>query len=201
MLGRDEAGSGDEVSLRARTLRDQLRAAYADEHRAVARLTLADAKRGGKIGDLIRRSDAAMGQLDTVNDTIDQIVEVALTEVQDTLTYEKAELASYRREFLLYEAESRALGGTVLGNAFRDVKDKFYDVLVRSDVGVVDVGWSQKEESDEDLSRLNVEKQREIKQLRDEFADLIREAKEDAPAPAPEPAPPPPDGATPGGLP
>jgi len=201
VLGRDEAGSGDEVSLRARTLRDQLRAAYADEHRAVARLTLADAKRGGKIGDLIRRSDAAMGQLDTVNDTIDQIVEVALTEVQDTLTYEKAELASYRREFLLYEAESRALGGTVLGNAFRDVKAKFYDVLVRSDVGVVDVGWSQKEESDEDLSRLNVEKQREIKQLRDEFADLIREAKEDAPAPAPEPAPPPPDGATPGGLP
>ncbi|MBL8623557.1 MAG: tetratricopeptide repeat protein [Myxococcales bacterium] len=201
VLGRDEAGSGDEVSLRARTLRDQLRAAYADEHRAVARLTLADAKRGGKIGDLIRRSDTAMGQLDTVNDTIDQIVEVALTEVKDTLTYEKAELASYRREFLLYEAESRALGGTVLGNAFRDVKAKFYDVLVRSDVGVVDVGWSQKEESDEDLSRLNVEKQREIKQLRDEFADLIREAKEDAPPPpAPEPTPPP-DGATPGGLP
>lgn len=206
VLGRDEAGSGDEVSLRARTLRDQLRAAYADEHRAVARLTLADAKRGGKIGDLINRSDAAMGQLDTVNDTIDQIVEVALTEVKDTLTYEKAELASYRREFLLYEAESRALGGTVLGNAFRDVKAKFYDVLVRSDVGVVDVGWSQKEESDEDLSRLNVEKQREIKQLRDEFADLIREAKEDAPPPAPTPdAPPdgttPPAGTTPGGLP
>lgn len=200
VLGRDEAGSGDEVSLRARTLRDQLRAAYADEHRAVARLTLADAKRGGKIGDLIRRSDGAMAQLDTVNDTIDQIVEVALTEVKDTLTYEKAELASYRREFLLYEAESRALGGTVLGNAFRDVKAKFYDVLVRSDVGVVDVGWSQKEESDEDLARLNVEKQREIKQLRDEFADLIREAKEDAPPPAPEPTPPP-DGATPGGLP
>lgn len=200
VLGRDEAGSGDEVSLRARTLRDQLRAAYADEHRAVARLTLADAKRGGKIGDLIRRSDGAMAQLDTVNDTIDQIVEVALTEVKDTLTYEKAELASYRREFLLYEAESRALGGTVLGNAFRDVKAKFYDVLVRSDVGVVDVGWSQKEESDEDLARLNVEKQREIKQLRDEFADLIREAKEDAPPPAPEPTPPS-DGATPGGLP
>jgi hypothetical protein len=148
-----------------------------------------------------------MNQLDSVNDTIDQIVEVALTEVKDTITFEKAELASYRREFLLYEAESRALGGTVLGNAFRDVKSKFYDVLVRSDVGVVDVGWSQKEESDDDLSRLNVEKQREIKQLRDEFADLIREAKDEAtpPAPAPdalvpdgtEPLPAPAPGATP----
>ena len=202
VLGRDEAGSGDAVSLAARALRDQLRAALADEHRAVARLTMGDAKRGGKIGELIGRADASMAALDTVNDTIDQIVEVALTEVQDTLTYEKAELASYRREFLLYEAESRALGGTVLGNAFRDVKAKFYDVLVRSDVGVVDVGWSKKEEADEDLSRLNVEKQREIKQLRDEFADLIREAKEAAaPPPPPPPEPSPTDGATPGGTP
>jgi hypothetical protein len=41
-----------------------------------------------------------------------------------------------------------------------------------------------------------VEKQREIKQLRDEFADLIREAKEDAPPAPPAPAPPP-DGAAP----
>jgi hypothetical protein len=56
---------------------------------------------------------------------------------------------------------------------------------------VVDVGWSQKEESDDDLSRLNLEKSRELKQLKDEFADLIREAQdEDAPAPpATEPAP------------
>jgi len=207
VLGRDEAGSGDEVSIRERNLRDQLRGALADEHRAMLRLTLGDAKRGARIGDLIVRTDASMNQLDSVNDTIDQIVEVALTEVKDTITFEKAELASYRREFLLYEAESRALGGTVLGNAFRDVKSKFYDVLVRSDVGVVDVGWSQKEESDDDLSRLNVEKQREIKQLRDEFADLIREAKDEAtpPAPAPdalvpdgtEPLPAPAPGATP----
>ncbi|MBK9034566.1 MAG: tetratricopeptide repeat protein [Myxococcales bacterium] len=204
VLGRDEAGSGDAVSLQARALRDQLRTALADEHRAAARLTLADPARGGKLGQLIDRADRAMTQLDTVNATIDQIVEAALTEVRDTITYEKAELASYRREFLLYEAESRALGGTVLGQAFLDVKTKFYDVLVRSDVGVVDVGWSKKEESDEDLSRLNVEKQREIKQLRDEFADLIREAKDAEPPPAPTPPPEPdapaPD-ATPGGTP
>lgn len=190
VLGRDEAGSGDEVSVRAKQLRNELRAALAAEHRAIIQLTLADPKRAGKIADLIRRSDAVVNQLDTVNDTIDQIVEVALTEVRDTLTYEKAELASYRREFLLYEAESRALGGTVLGQAFRDVKTKFYDVLVRTDVGNVDVGWSKKEESDDDLSRLNLDKSREIKQLKDEFADLIREARdEDAPPPAPTPTP------------
>ena len=192
VLGRDEAGSGDEVSVRAKQLRNDLRVALAAEHRGLTALTLGDPKRAGKIGDLIRRSDAVVNQLDLINETIDQIVEIALTEVRDTLTYEKAELASYRREFLLYEAESRALGGTVLGQAFRDVKTKFYDVLVRTDVGGVDVGWSKKEESDDDLQRLNLDKSREIKQLKDEFADLIREARDDeAPAPTPTPAAPP----------
>ncbi|MEZ4401376.1 MAG: tetratricopeptide repeat protein [Kofleriaceae bacterium] len=209
VLGRDAAGSTDEVSVRARALRDQLRTALADEHRVATRLSLADPSRGAKLGQLVDRADAAMTNLDRVNATVDKIVEAALAEVKDTLTYEKAELASYRREFLLYEAESHALGGTVLGQSFRDVKAKFYDVLVRSDVGGVDVGWSLKEESDEDLSRVSLEKAREIKQLQGEFADLINEAKSDAPPPAPIPTPAepgadgaaPPAGGAPGGAP
>ena len=173
------------------------RSALAAEHRAVGPLV-----NERRIDDLMRRADAVINGLDATNSTIDEIVEVALTEVRDSVAHEKAELASYRREFLLYEAESRALGGTVLGNAFRDVKSKFYEVLVRSDVGVVDVNWSQKEESDDNLQRVNLDKSREIKQLKDEFADLINEAKDDQRAeeerakkkqqpPAPTPTPPP----------
>jgi hypothetical protein len=63
----------------------------------------------------------------------------------------------------------------VLGESFRQVKTKFYDVLIRTDVGVVDVSWSQKEDTDEDLRKMTLDKQREVKQLRDEFNDLIEE--------------------------
>jgi len=196
-LGRDQAGTGDDVTILAKQLRAELRGALAAEHRAVGPLV-----NERRIDDLMRRADAVINGLDATNSTIDEIVEVALTEVRDSVAHEKAELASYRREFLLYEAESRALGGTVLGNAFRDVKSKFYEVLVRSDVGVVDVNWSQKEESDDNLQRVNLDKSREIKQLKDEFADLINEAKDDQRAeeerakkkqqpPAPTPTPPP----------
>jgi tetratricopeptide (TPR) repeat protein len=209
VLGRDEAGTGDETAIRGRALRAQLRAALAAEHVAAARLT-GGSDRGAKLADLIRRGDGVMAQLDGIERAIDDVVEVALEEVKDTLVREKAELASYRREFLLYEAESRALGGTVLGEAFRSVKSKFYEVLVRTDVGVVDVSWSQKEEGDDDLTRYTLDKSRELKQLRDEFADLINEAREEqaaeekarqeqgggaptapgtAPAPAPAPTP------------
>ena len=178
VLGRDEAGTGDETALRGRALRAQLRAALAAEHTAAVRVT-GGTQKGGQVADLVRRADAILAQLDGVDRAIDDVVEVALEEVKDSLTREKAELASYRREFLLYEAESRALGGTVLGEAFRSVKSKFYEVLVRTDVGVVDVSWSQKEESDDDLTRYTLDKSRDLKQLRDEFADLINEAREE----------------------
>jgi tetratricopeptide (TPR) repeat protein len=178
VLGRDEAGTGDEAALRGRSLRVQLRGALAAEHVAAERLT-AGTPKGAQVADLIRRGDRVLAQLDGVDRSIDEVVEVALEEVKDSLTRERAELASYRREFLLYEAESRALGGTVLGEAFRSVKSKFYEVLVRTDVGVVDVSWSQKEESDDDLTRYTLDKSRELKQLRDEFADLVNEAREE----------------------
>lgn len=176
VLGRDDAGTGDEAAVRNRTLRVQLRKALEAEHVLSARLA-GGSERAAQLDSLIRRGDAVLGHLDRIDREIDDVVEIALEEVRDSLGREKAELASYRREFLLYEAESRALGGTVLGEAFRSVKGKFYEVLVRTDVGVVDVSWSQKEESDGDLTRYTLDKSRELKQLRDEFADLINEAR------------------------
>jgi tetratricopeptide (TPR) repeat protein len=211
VLGRDEAGTGDEIAQRARQLRSQLRLAYQAEHQAASALARGggDRTRAQRIATLTGEVGAIEQRLDAMNGTIDAIVEEALVEVRETLSREKAELASYRREFLLYESESRDLGGTVLGDAFRDVKARFYDVIVRSDVGTVDTSWSQKEDSDEDLRRLELDRSRELRQLQHEFRDLLEEEQREQerqreeerarePAPA-RPAPPPAGAGTPEG--
>jgi hypothetical protein len=101
---------------------------------------------------------------------------------------EREQASAYRTELATQEAESRAIGGTVLGASFRDVKAKFYDIVIRTDVGSVDVSWSQKEDADDDLKRLNLSRQRDLKQLRDEFKGIIDDTAP-KPAPAPLPAP------------
>ncbi len=184
-LGRDAAGTGDEVADRARKLRDDLRKAFDAEHKlaaqVMARETGADKTTADKIAKATKVVNAIDVRLGKMNLTIDEIVETALIEVRETMDHEKAELASYRREFLLYEAESRELGGTVLGAAFRDVKAKFYDVIVRSDVGVVDTSWSQKEDSDDDLRRIELDRTRELKGLEEDFKDLLEEERREEP--------------------
>ena len=75
----------------------------------------------------------------------------------------------------------------MVGASFKDVKAKLGDIIIRTDVGGVDVAWSRKEDVDDDLKRLNLARARELKQLHDEFKDILDET---APAPsAPTPAP------------
>ena len=167
--GRDTAGIGDEVALKDRELRKQLREAINAEARGAG----GDPSRLG----VIQKAGAVVERIAKMNEQIDGMVDAALGDVRTQLAKEKNELNSYRKEFLSAEAESRALGGTVLGQSFKQVKAKFYDVVIRSDVGLVDVSWSQKEDVDSDLAKLNTMQQREVKQLRDEFRDLLEEDK------------------------
>ena len=89
-----------------------------------------------------------------------------------------------------YETEARADGAEVLAASFKDVRAKMEDVVVRTDIGGVDVLWSMKEDSDDDLKRLNLARSRDLKQIRDEFKFVLdvpgtpAPKKSDLPAPA-----------------
>lgn len=72
---------------------------------------------------------------------------------------------------------------------FRTVKDKLYDVVIRADVGNIDVHWSQKEDIDQDVKRFQLERTREVKQIKDEFRDVLDKVVPPITNPAP-PAPP-----------
>jgi hypothetical protein len=51
-------------------------------------------------------------------------------------------------------------------------------VLLRSDVGVVDVAWSMKEGTDRLLRRLTLDQARETRTLDTEFSDVVTEIRE-----------------------
>jgi hypothetical protein len=101
------------------------------------------------------------------------MVDRGMQQVKLAIAAEREQVAAFQSELAAQEAESRAIGGTVLGASFRDVKAKFYDIVIRTDVGSVDVSWAQKEDADDDLKRLNLSRQREFKQLRDEFKGIL----------------------------
>jgi Tfp pilus assembly protein PilF len=174
-IGRDLAGIGDSATTAARAARKQIKAAEDAEHKVLAGFAGASRDRG-KSQQLVALGDRAARlaeQLDQTELQIDAIVEQGLQDARGALAEAKATLAGYKAELEGREAETRALGGSVVGASLASVKAKFYDIVIRSDVGNVDVSWSQKADNDDDLKRLNLSRQRELKQLKDEFKDIL----------------------------
>jgi len=174
-IGRDLAGIGDPAAPAARAARTQLKAAEDAEHKVLAGLAggSRDRAKAQKLAALGDRAARLADQLEATDRQIEAAVAQGLQAVRVTLAQEKATLAAYRAELADAEAEARALGGSVLAASEQTVKAKFYDIVIRTDVGNVDVSWSRKEDSDDDLKRLNLSRQRELKQLRDEFKDIL----------------------------
>jgi len=185
-LGRDLSGVGDEAMAKAQEARRQLKAAEDAEHRELAGLASSSRDRN-KSQQLVGLADRATRVADSLTQTeaqIDSAAERGMAQVKAALVQERTNVTAYRTELAAYDAEVKSIGGSVLGGSFKDVKAKFYDIIIRTDVGNVDVSWSQKDDSDDDLKRLNLSRQRELKQLKDEFRDILEGPGSLKPSPA-----------------
>lgn len=182
VLGKDLAAIPDDQVTQGRALRKQVTAAQDAEARSMGSNELA--QRAMRLADSLEQTDAQLARLQ----------ESSIEQAKATLASAEKDLAAYQEERAGYEAESRSLGTTVLGASFKNVKAKFYDVIVRTDVGNVDVAWSQKEDNDDDLKRLNLARSRELKQLKDEFKDILDETAPKPSAPRKSELPPPTEG-------
>jgi tetratricopeptide (TPR) repeat protein len=189
-LGRDLAGVGDETVKKARELRMQVKAAQDAEHRSLANAagTSRDRNKSQKLAALGDRATRLADLLMSTEGQIDTIVGQGIDQAKQVISSERANIVEYKAELDTLQKESTSLGGTILGSSFKNVKARFYDIVIRTDVGTVDVSWSQKEDADDDFKRLNLARQRDLKQLRDEFKGVLEPAgaKKSAPrAPAP----------------
>jgi len=176
-LASDEAGIGDELAIEERELRRQLEGAIKAEHAVLAR---AAARAGGDsagrvrtIEDLLARADNVDKTVSRVNTRIDQLVEVQLREVKVTIAEEKANLVTYQGQLGAYNGETQTVGSEVAGDSFQRVSRKFKDIVVRSDVGLLDVSWAQKEQAQKYSDRLRIDYAREKNTLDAEFRDVL----------------------------
>lgn len=176
-LAHDRAGTGDEAAQRGQSLRVELRRVLEDEHglmlRIAGRMDGGDRERGQAIVTLLATAQELSGEIDALERVIGEVVEVALEEARSALVEEKARLAVIKRELGDHEAEARELGGAVVSASFAAAKDKLYEILVRADVGVVDVHWSRKEDGDEAVRRVELDELREQRMIEDELRLLF----------------------------
>ena len=156
---------------------DALRRRYAD---VVARERSLGGVRRPEVDALLTRIQRMEGALVSRRREIDDTAARRLVEVRRIVDEEAAHLVVYRRELAVLEGETEEVISVVAYENFEDVRHRFYDLVLRADVGRIDVAWAEREEHRLRVDMLTRERTREIGALDDEFADIMDTAAEEA---------------------
>jgi tetratricopeptide (TPR) repeat protein len=96
-------------------------------------------------------------------------------ELRDRVAAEEAALASHAGSLDGVQAATKDLVGRIAYRSFQDVRAQFYELVLKADVGIVDVAWSRKRQRLDKIQQLSQQKASEIEQLDREYRALARE--------------------------
>jgi TolA-binding protein len=163
-----QVGVGDDRYAR----QERLRSEY-------ARLVDREHELGG--GDasfdrLYHRMDVVEHALEERDAEIERIANVRAADIQRQVEEESGRIEGYRTALDGLEAEAEVVVGAVTYRNFRAVQHRFYDLVLRADVGDIDVAWAIREEHRMRVEMLTLSRTHEMQALDDEFREIMDES-------------------------
>ena len=128
-----------------------------------------------RMRDLFARVDRVESQLDEREQEILRLVDERTTEIRRQLREEAQNIVGYRQALTGLESETEEVVGGVTYENFLQVQQRFYDLVLRADVGRIDVAWSRREEHRTRVEMLTRQRAREMRNLDDEFREIMDE--------------------------
>jgi hypothetical protein len=167
-----QVGVGDSAYVRD----DKVRAEHAQLVDRERQLLSSLGGRGAADTDgLFRRAAAVDSGLDAKDKEIDQVVDERARDMQRVLSDEGGKLEGYRATLVTLNGETEDTVGGLAYLNYRQVQQRFYDLVLKADVGVVDVGWADREEHRTRIENLTRERARALQSLDDEFREIMDE--------------------------
>lgn len=96
-------------------------------------------------------------------------------ELRDRVAAEQASLSGHAGALDGVQAAAKDLVGRIAYRSFVDVRSQFYKLVLKADVGIVDVAWSRKRQRLDKIQQLSIQKASEIEQLDREYRAMLRE--------------------------
>ena len=128
--------------------------------------------------------DAAFSRVAAVERQLDQrdaevaaMVRRRVAGMLEVVDEETANLARYRVALGSLEGETERVVGAITYLNFNRVQNRFYDLVLRADLGKIDVSWARREDHRLRIDALTRERARELQALDDEFRDVMDEGR------------------------
>jgi len=129
-----------------------------------------------------RAYDVAFSRVASVERRLDQrdaevadMVRRRVAEMLVVVDEETVNLARYRVALRSLEGETEDVVGAIAYLNFHRVRDRFYELVLRADLGKIDISWARREDHRLRIDALTRERARELQALDDEFRDVMDE--------------------------
>jgi hypothetical protein len=144
---------------------------------ARARLSADDQHDFDAMASLLERADGVQAHLAELDGKIEASAQRRLGELKQQLLAEKNNLQAANAQLGGIVSESQSLGGGLAFAMLSKATDRFYDLVVQSDVGLVDVAWGLKDQRTSTVSKLINQQKLELKTIEEDFRPLLEEEK------------------------
>ena len=182
LVARDQGGFGDAVFDKRRLLRTQYALALDSESEMLqsqlVRASGNSLSQAQNVSAQMNRASATQNKVIATKEKISSVTTAALAEVQSVLEREKTELLAYKAEYADVDGSSERVSADAVARSFESVIEKFNEILVQTDVGLVDVAWSLRETVDSGTKKMTLSKAQELRTLDAEFSGVLREIRE-----------------------
>jgi tetratricopeptide (TPR) repeat protein len=148
------------------------------------RLLLAQARQGlsAEAQKVLLRADVVRADTNAVRERVvrskgivrERVAQKA-QKLREQVLLEQHLIEGYRTETAAVTGETRNLVGRIAFDSFKRVRQSFYDLVLKADVGVVDVSFQRKQDKTSSIQKLASQKDRELKQLDDEFKEVLKD--------------------------
>jgi TolA-binding protein len=160
-------------------IRAQLEAVLKRQHEVIAQ---AETRLGPDAAEVIARAHKLRGEIAQLKERVGG----AQTKIQanvarqrdvirERVRHELALLTDYGHEVDGVSGDARHLVGRIAFDSFKQVRRQFYELVLKADVGMVDVAFTKKQDQTAEIQKVSQQKDRELKALDDEFKDVLKD--------------------------
>ncbi len=170
------AGSSEDAELRRQ---------YAEAvDREADLLAQARAATGGEALDLAGRLETQRHRIESLRrraaDAMETFRRAALAKaavIREKIALENRNLDDYSREVAAAQGAAGGLVGRMAFASFEKVRRSFHDLVLKADVGIIDVAWTRKLTETTKIQKLASQKDHELGVLDDDFREVLGEVK------------------------
>ena len=128
-----------------------------------------------RVSTLEKRLDADRGRVADAKAALQASVAAKAEAIRRLVEAERDKLRGYAGEVDTVSSDARNLVGRITYDSFKRVKKQFDDLVLKADVGLVDVAWTKKQDDTNKIQNLSKQKDRELKSLDDEFKEVLKD--------------------------